>query len=230
MSEQHTVEVGYLPVPNAVRSLLIYGGSFDPPHLGHLKLPGLARDRLRIDWLVYMPAKRSPFKEEAPSASDAQRLEMLQAGLAGADRTSVSTIELGRDPIEPSYTIDSLRAIRQALEPEVQLRLLIGEDQMRQFHRWKDAPEIIALAEPAVMLRADAQASHRTLIESMGGSLCDPEIERWGERIVELPKIEASASRIRELLALGRLDDADLRRMIPDSVLAIIDRDGLYSI
>ena len=228
MIDQRPVELGPVPVPPMVRSLLIFGGTFDPPHRGHLELPRLARDRLGLDWLVYMPAKRSPFKSNAPEASDAQRVEMLQAGLAGAERSSIATIELERDPSQPSYTIDSLRQIQHIVGPDVELRLLIGEDQMRQFHKWKDASEILELAEPAVMLRSDDPSGRAALLESLRGCWSEPQCLQWGARIVELPLIDASASRVRQLLGQGGTADPELEGMVPQSVLAIIDRDGLY--
>lgn len=228
MSNQHAVDGDILPVPKTVQSLLIFGGSFDPPHRGHFELPPMARDRLGFDWLMYMPVQRSPFKEQAPSATDDQRLEMLHVGLDSADRTSVSTIELHAAPGAPSYTIDSLRKIRSALGPKVRHGLLIGEDQMHQFHKWKDARKIIQLAKPVVMLRDDDQAKRTELLESMVGPWSAREIELWGSRIVELPEIEASATLVRQLLSKGRYDDPQLRRMVPDAVLAIIDRDRLY--
>lgn len=181
------VDAGLAAVPNDARSVLVFGGTFDPPHWGHVVLPMMVQRALGLDWLLYVPAARSPHKESGPQASDADRVMMLEAAIGdeawpagfvrpadAARRASISTIEIDRasaKPGEASYTIDTLRALHDRLAMARRgtataggaagaspvLRLLIGADQASAFHRWREPRAIIALAAPAVMLRRPAE-------------------------------------------------------------------------
>ena len=214
-----SVPVSEWPVPAGAASVLIYGGSFDPPHRGHLELAPAARDALALSWMVYVPAARSPFKETGPEASGAARVEMLRVGLGeDAQRVGISTFELNaaREG-EPSYTVRSVeRFARDA--PCATLRLLIGADQARSFHRWREAERILALAEPAVMLRGEADDA-ATLLSDLGEHWPAREVERWRERLVRLPRVDASSTALRDAIARGAWDEAE--RMTPRSVLDV---------
>jgi len=221
------IDVGELPVPGTAGSLLIFGGTFDPPHTGHVELPPRARDELGLDWLVYVPAKRSPFKRESPGTTDADRLTMLGACLAGLDRVSISTLELGRSGEEPSYTVDTLREIRSRLGEGVTLRLLIGEDQARQFHDWREAGSIIGLAEPVVMRRDNEDPV--AFAEAMRSHWSEAEVKAWLSRVVSVPMIPAAATEIRRLLEREGPGSPSLAGLVPEPVLEVIRERGLYA-
>lgn len=239
-----------IPVPSDVRRVLVVGGTFDPPHIGHIALAREAASAVGADWRLYIPAARSPFKTEGPTASDADRLEMLRLALAGETRVSVSTVEMDRARTalaelaadgaearqrEPSYTIDTLRVLRGALGESVRLRLLLGADQAVEFHRWKEAREVIALAEPVVVLR-EPYTTPAALLGAMAAHWSPAEMERWRGRIVRTSLIPASSTALRvtspnALGAAGAPGAPALHaweRDVAPAVRAYIEWRGLY--
>ena len=221
------------PVPESARCVLIFGGTFDPPHRAHIDLPIAARDAIGADWLLYVPAGRSPLKRENPIASDDDRVAMLRGVLRALERASVSTIELetgsaGESDLRPpSYTVDTLARLHEFAPPATRFRLLIGADQAVEFHRWREADRIVELAEPAVMLRPplDSDAAFR---DSLRAHRPEPQVERWARRVVALPVSPTSATDVRELLRRGNLDDPRVCEVIPEPVLDVIRSRRLY--
>lgn len=205
-------------VDPSVRTLLIVGGSFDPPHKAHVHLPLLAARHLeaRLDepkgvWIVYIPASRSPHKDERPHATDTQRIEMLTLATGHLPRCAVWTDELDRAAFGESgasggggasYTVDTLRRLRTWLDGhgggDVRLRLLIGADQAAAFDRWREPQAIIALADPLVMQRAGAPAP------TLPAGLSD-----WSRRILPIPTMDISSTAVRGALAAGVKGEAD---------------------
>jgi nicotinate-nucleotide adenylyltransferase len=153
-----------------ITTVVLFGGTFDPPHLAHAQLAHEARDRAAADhpgsaWLLAVPAARSPHKSAGPIASDAHRAAMLRLAFADVPRAAVWTDELDRAAAaraaakpDASFAIDTLRRARAWLDAHggsaVTLRLLIGADQALALHRWREPAALIALAPPLIMLRA----------------------------------------------------------------------------
>lgn len=205
------------------RTILLFGGSFDPPHLGHTLLAQAALTAAGADWITLIPAARSPFKDTQPTAPE-HRLAMLRAALAGAPRCSISTIELDRakaDPDQPSYTVHTVQSLRQALPPHWSLRLLIGMDQARTFHRWTDPAEIEAAAPILVLRRPNEDTTPPPAVEL--GILRGP----LSGRLLDAPLIDASSTEIRTLLATNP-DDPRLTELLDPRVLAHIREHNLY--
>jgi nicotinate-nucleotide adenylyltransferase len=119
----------------------IFGGSFDPVHLGHLLAAQDALEQVDLDQVIFMPAARAPLKDRGPGATGEQRLALLRAAIAGDERFSVSTLELERSGV--SYTIDTVRALRKA-HRDAELFWIIGADQAGLLPQWR---EIAALGE-----------------------------------------------------------------------------------
>ncbi len=223
-----TVPVETLPIPNDCPSVLLYGGTFDPPHRAHLTLPPLAREAIDADLLLYIPAAAPPLKT-GPIASPAHRIAMLTAGLADIAHTAIATLELDRakaNPAVPSFTIDTLRTLR-AQRPNTTLRLLIGADQARQFHRWKDAREIITLADPAVTLRPPLD-DPEALLTDIAPHWAPQELAQWGGRLIELPPIKASSTRARRLLTTDPASP-EIQSLLTPPVLHYITKNNLYT-
>ena len=131
----------------------LFGGSFDPIHLGHINLAVQLMEIHRLDQVIWMPAHCSPFKTATPPhASPKDRLAMLAAALEGIPQFRISTLEIDRHG--PSYTIDSVRAL---CSENASLRLLLSEEAAAHFNQWKEASELLRLAPPLIGgRRADA--------------------------------------------------------------------------
>ena len=122
----------------------IYGGSFDPVHLGHLLVARAAVEELGLDRLFFVPATRSPFKPEHQPAPAAARLQWLRLALAGRTNCEVDDQEIRRGGI--SYTVETLRDYRRRF-PQAELYYLIGADNAAQLNEWREADELAKLAE-----------------------------------------------------------------------------------
>jgi nicotinate-nucleotide adenylyltransferase len=201
--------------------VLLFGGSFDPPHLAHLKLPLLAMYAIGADALVYIPAAQSPHKKDRPGASALQRVAMLRLMLQDVPKATVLTDEIDRFEAskgEPSYTIDTLTLLRERLGPDVELRLLIGADQLRVFDKWRQPQRIIELAEPVVMVRPpETRASTLAAVPRMFDA------KPWEKRLIDLPVMDVSATEIRQRIAegktIGGLVHAEVERFIKENGL-----------
>ncbi|NKJ23522.1 nicotinate-nucleotide adenylyltransferase [Dyella sp. SG609] len=195
-----------------MKPLALFGGTFDPVHLGHLSVAWEAAELLDAE-VRLMPANVPPHKA-APLASAEQRVAMLDAALRGQDRLAVDARELRRDG--PSYTYDTLCELRAEVGARP-LVLLLGVDAfagLPGWHRWRelfDVAHLGVLSRPGV----EPELPHALWAE-MGGRRTDDVSElhvRPAGRVIELAvtPIEISATRIRELLAGGR----DPRYLLP---------------
>ena len=122
----------------------IYGGSFDPVHLGHLLVAQAAMEELGLDRLFFIPAAQSPFKPETKPAPDAVRLQLLRLALAGKTNYEIDEQEIRRGGI--SYSVDTVRAYAQKF-PGAQLFYLIGADNAAKLNAWHEADQLAKLAE-----------------------------------------------------------------------------------
>jgi nicotinate-nucleotide adenylyltransferase len=216
------------PAP-AGASVLLFGGTFDPPHLAHTELALAARDELLGEqgWLVYVPAARNPHKSTQPVAADAHRVEMLRLATKDADRVAVWTDEVDRaahpgSNDERSFWVDTVTRARAAAGPGAALRFLIGADQAIAFHRWHEHERILEFAEPAVMLRkpCPTRESFRATLMLTG---IDP--AAWIPRLVSVDAVDAASTDAREAIERGH-PRADL---LDPLVLGYIERHGLYA-
>ncbi len=213
--------------------VILFGGSFDPPHHAHVELPTAVMRSIGADAVIYIPSGRSPFKLRRNVTPVHHRLGMLQSALKGVPNVQVLTDEIHRaqtagnqeattvapsDP-QPTYTVDTLQALRDRIGPTVQMRLLIGGDHLRVFDRWHQPRRIIQLAEPLVMVRPP-DTPHRLLTQLPEGY--DP-IE-WATRLVDVPQIDVSSSQIRRLVTQGQ----PISHLVPPAVEAYIHQHRLY--
>ena len=179
-------------------STLLYGGTFDPVHTGHVEVPFAAMQHLGFDRVLYVPANIAPLKEDAPTPSS-HRLAMLQLALADSPWAEISTIELDREGT--SYTIDTLEALQTEGDS---IRLLIGADQWQQFQSWKRWDEIIELANPVVMPREGYAIDH--------------------ERILPIRPLTETSTDIRTFVR----DGASIEPLVDPRVAAYITKHNLY--
>jgi nicotinate-nucleotide adenylyltransferase len=128
----------------------LYGGSFDPVHLGHLLVAQAAQEELKLDRIFFIPAAHSPFKPDSQPTAALKRTKMLRLALAGNSRAEVDEQEIKRGGI--SYTIDTARVYSQRF-PEAKLFYLIGADNVSQLPKWREANELARLLEFLIIPR-----------------------------------------------------------------------------
>jgi len=133
-----------------VQRIGIFGGSFDPVHLGHLLVAEAAREELRLDRLFFVPAAQSPFKQAANPTPGSMRCQLLRLALAGKNWCEVDEQEIRRQGV--SYTVDTVRDYA-ARFPEAGLFYLIGADNVAGLPQWRDAEELARLAQFVVIPR-----------------------------------------------------------------------------
>lgn len=202
-----------MPTGAAPREVGVFGGTFDPIHLGHLITGIEVLEALNLDVLTFVPARHSPHKVTSPAAPPELRLEMVQSVVEGQPRLAVTDIELRRP--SPSYTVDTLRQMAGA-DPGAALTLILGADQWRTFGRWKEPREIAGLAKIVVLAREGDSPSEK-LPDLGDGAPLD-------FREVPVTRVDISSSQVRERVRGGR----SIRFLVADSVRRIIEGKALY--
>lgn len=185
----------------------LLGGTFDPPHIGHLVVASDACVRLQLDRLLLVPAATPPHKRGQVEASAEQRLRMLRASVADDPRFEVTDLELRR--AGPSFTVDTLRELH-ARHPGHEWVFVVGVDQYRELHSWREPSEVVRLARLAVVARSGEQP----------GDL-DP---RFPATEISVTRVDVSSTEIRRRIRAGE----SIRYLVPDAVREIIEREGLY--
>jgi nicotinate-nucleotide adenylyltransferase len=193
----------------------VFGGTFDPPHVGHLLLAADARDALRLDRLIFIPAGAQPFKIETPPvASGHDRLEMVRLAVADDPNYVVDDAEIARKGL--SYTVDTLEHL-SGRHKGAELFLLVGRDTLEGFSKWRDPERIRELATLAVMQRSGA-ATERSGAERV-------DAEGVGDVVsVSTRRVDVSSTEIRERLRAGK----SIKGFVPESVERFIEARGLY--
>ncbi|MCG6956892.1 MAG: nicotinate-nucleotide adenylyltransferase [Gemmatimonadetes bacterium] len=190
----------------------IFGGTFDPPHVGHVAVAEDVVRCLDLDRLIWIPALDPPHKPEQPLSPARLRLEMTRAAVAGHPRFEVSEVELRRPG--PSYTVDTLRTLRAA-HPSSRLFLVLGADQVRTLATgWREPTTVLRLATLALMDRAGEDAME-----------VGPELPGM-ERAIHVPvrRVDVSSTEVRARVAEGK----DISGLVSPGTLAVIEREGLY--
>jgi nicotinate-nucleotide adenylyltransferase len=196
----------------------IFGGSFDPVHLGHLWIAEAAKEALALTELRWIPAAQSPLKAGGPAASGSQRMTMLQLALAGLEDTVVDDRELRRGDV--SYTVDTLSELRREF-PQAELLLIIGSDSLATMKQWHQAEKLLAMTTLAVVRRGGEPEPDFSVLQE----LVDPERIDWFRRCtIPMPLIEISSSELRARVAQGR----SIRFRTPRAVEAFIRAEELY--
>ena len=204
------------PSAASARRLGVLGGSFDPPHAGHLHVARAALGAFELDHVVFVPAARPPHKPAGLVAAGQTRLEMVRLLIQGQADLSVWAGELERPG--PSYTVDTLLALGE-LAPASELFWLLGADSLETLSGWHRVEELLALARPVVVARADAEGAPGDL-----GELSEAARRRLDEGWLALPPVAASSSELRRRLATGQDPGPEL----PPALREYIDRRGIY--
>ena len=187
----------------------VFGGTFDPPHVGHLLLASDAREALGLDRLIFVPAAIQPFKANTPpAASSRDRLEMLRLAVADDANYVIDDTEIDRKGL--SFTVDTLEQLSRK-NPGAKLFLLLGEDTLAGIDGWRNPGRIRELATLAVMRRSGSEGPPVTAIAA-------------GVTTVSARRVDVSSTEIRERLRAGK----SIKGFVPESVERFIEARGLY--
>lgn len=195
----------------------IYGGSFDPIHLGHLILAENCREQVGLDQIVFMPCSLSPHKLEGTHGTDRQRLEMLDLAIGGHRDFVRSDMEIKRDGV--SYTVDTLREIHKS-QPGNELFFLMGADSLESFDSWREPDEILKLAKPLVVGRPGSEIDF-SILEPLSSA---EYVSSLSDLSVKSPLIEISSSEIRRRIAARQ----SIRFLVPRSIEKYIETQKMY--
>lgn len=195
----------------------VFGGTFDPVHLGHLILAEQCREQARLDRVLFIPAARPPHKLEKPLTPFHHRVEMLSLAVAGNPAFAVD--ELEKDRPGPSYTADTLEELRRRF-PDAGLTLLIGSDCLPDLAYWRDPSRIAALADLLIMARPGWPVAD---LDALRASL-HLTAELQLRQVVQAPMLDVSSRDLRARAAEGR----SLRYLVPRAVECYVLAHRLY--
>jgi nicotinate-nucleotide adenylyltransferase len=196
-------------------SVGILGGTFNPPHIGHLVCGQEARGQLGLDRVVLMPVHAPPHKQVGEDPGPDVRAQLCRAAVAGEDGFEVSTLEIERGG--PSYTVDTLRELHGSQEGD-ELTFIVGGDMASSLPSWREPEAVLELARLAVAEREELR--RQAIAERLGA------LRGAGERVIffTMPRLDISSSDVRARIAEGR----PVRWLVPAGVAGEIERRGLY--
>lgn len=195
-------------------ALGVFGGTFDPIHLGHLRAAETAREALRLDRVAFVPARVPPHRPE-PSSSPLDRFTMVALATAGHSQFVASDVELRREG--PSYTVDTLEALLRD-HPEDRLVLIVGSDTFPEIETWMNPDRLRALCRVAVVARS-GQEGPPPFRHDRGGAPGHADADH-----VEGVSLPISSTDIRRWVRQGR----SIRYLVPEVVADYIAKRGLY--
>jgi nicotinate-nucleotide adenylyltransferase len=193
----------------------ILGGTFNPPHLGHLVCAQEAYRELQLDRVMLIPARIPPHKPVEHEPGPGHRLQLCRLAVSGDARFVVSELELGRDG--PSYTVDTLERLSTE-SPHTELFLIVGGDIAVGLPQWHRAERVIELAGLAIAKRREtARTSVEKALRTIDG---EPR-----SHFFQMPRVDISSTMIRRRVRAGQ----PIRYLVPDRVLGHIERHALYT-
>lgn len=201
------------------RKIALFGGTFDPVHLGHTIVAGAAAEYIGAERIIFVPAKLSPLKGSLPRASDMDRFEMLSLAMTGENFFEVSDCELKRPA--PSYTLETVRQFQSKYGSEISVYWLLGADGIDELMQWHQVAELIDECNLAVLYRAGCDRPDFGKFESL---LDHRRIEKLRQNIIPTPLVAISSTKVRRKLAAGE----DVTQMLHPKVLSYIRKHGLY--
>jgi nicotinate-nucleotide adenylyltransferase len=191
----------------------LLGGTFNPPHVGHLVCAEQALAQLGLDRVLLVPVHEPPHKAIDADPGVAHRVELCRRAVAGEERVELSLVDA--DVPGPSYTVDTLRRLNER-SPGDQLTFLVGGDMALSLPAWREPEAILELAELGVAEREDVRRAD--IAERLSGLRADR------LRFFDMPRLDVSSSLIRRFVAAGR----PIRHLVPDAVALYIEQAGLY--
>ncbi|MHC4458135.1 MAG: nicotinate (nicotinamide) nucleotide adenylyltransferase [Planctomycetota bacterium] len=201
------------------RKTALFGGTFDPIHVGHTAVAAAAAKHIGAEKIVFIPTKRSPLKDSFPEVSDDDRFAMIALAIADSDKFQLSDCELKKP--EPSYTLETIRQFQADYGSNTSIYWLVGADSIDELPRWYGIVELIDECNLCVMFRAGCKPPDFAKFTAIWGS---QRIEKLQHNVIKTPLIDISSTEIRNRLAAGR----DVDDMLHPSVADYIRKHGLY--
>lgn len=201
------------------KKIALFGGTFDPVHLGHTIVAAAAAEHIGAERIIFIPAKLSPLKDFLPRANDTDRFEMIALAIVGENIFEVSDCELRRSA--PSYTLDTVRQFQSKYGGETSIYWLVGADSIDELAHWNGIVELIDECNLAAMYRAGCERPDFGKFEPLWGRR---RIEKLRQDIIPTPLVDISSTTVRDRLAAGQ----DVTQMLHPEVLSYIRRHGLY--
>lgn len=196
----------------------VFGGTFDPVHLGHLILAEQCREQAQLDQVLFIPSARPPHKLDQPLTAFRHRVEMLQFAVAGHPVFRIDELEENR--AGPSYTADTLEELRRR-EPQAQLWLMIGADCLPDIPGWHEPAQIISAAGLLIVARPGSPTWSDVDLRANLGMTRDSVLNH---QVVQMPLIEIASRDIRRRVKEGR----SIRFLVPRAVECYIETHYLY--
>ena len=198
-------------------TLGIFGGTFDPPHFGHLAAAQEALERCGLDRVLFVPSESNPLKLDEEKSPTEHRLAMTRLAIADDPRYELSLADVGGDG--PSFTVDLLERLKREHDPGAELAFIGGMDIPHELHRWREPQRVLELARLIVISRPGSDQINLEDVERR--------IPGASRRItvLETPGVAISSTELRQRVAEGR----SLRYLVPDAVAAYIAEHVLYA-
>ncbi len=203
----------------AEKKIALFGGTFDPVHLGHTAVAAAAAEHIGAEKVVFVPAKRSPLKTSFPKAGDSDRLAMIALAIAGSAKFQLNDYELKKTL--PSYTLETVRHFRAEYGDKALIYWLMGADSISELSRWYGIVELIDECNLCVMFRAGCEPPDFAGFRDIWGAA---RVEKLQRNVIRTPLIDISSTEIRRRLAAGR----DVTGMLAPQVADYIREHGLY--
>ena len=201
------------------RKIALFGGTFDPIHLGHTTVASDAVEHIGAEKLIFVPAKRSPLKGFLPRAKDNDRLKMICLAIADDKNFQVSDCEMKRSA--PSYTLSTIRKFQADCGGETSIHWLIGADGINDLAYWYKITELIDACNLTTMYRAGCEPPDFAKFEDIWGR---ERVEKLQRNIIQTPLVDISSTEIRNRIAIN----GDFAEMLHPAVADYIRKNGLY--
>jgi nicotinate-nucleotide adenylyltransferase len=194
----------------------VLGGTFDPIHNGHLAIARYAEEKLDLQKVLFVPAHQSPLKHRPDISSVETRLEMVRLAIKGVEGFELSTIEIDRPA--PSYTVDTLSALKKQLGRSVNLFFILGWDSLAEISQWKQPEKLIKLCKLAAVVRKTVDRVDLTELERTVPGIISMTV------FLDMPPVNISSTEIRKRVGEG----LSINGMVPDGVEEYIEKKKLY--
>ncbi|MHC4310755.1 MAG: nicotinate-nucleotide adenylyltransferase [Planctomycetota bacterium] len=203
----------------AKRRIALFGGTFDPIHLGHTTVTADTAEHIGAEEIVFIPAKRSPLKGFLPKASGDDRFKMIALAIAGYKSFQVSDYELKRPA--PSYTLETVRKFQDDYGSGTSIYWLVGADGIDDLVYWHKIAELIDACNLVTMYRAGCEPPNFARFEAVWGR---QRVEKLQRHIIQTPLVDISSTEIRNKIAAGH----DVTNMLHPAVADYICQHKLY--